>query len=677
MDDIPDDVLEEYEEELMDEGENAAAPVDDQKGVFSSVSEQMLQKWSRPAVGAAVLRETIAFQWTSIDLYTGSPLAKHPTPGKRVPGSSSKPVPVVRLYGVTAAGHSVCCHCHGFTPYCYSSLPAGFEEGAQQCNVVAISNQLDSAVRARVRGAEALCPRCVLGVEVVRGKQSIMGYCAAASSSSSSAEGVFLKIYVALPTMIPSVKNALKDGISVPGLGQVSLGSFESNVPFTLRFLIDNEMTGCNWVEAPAGSYKARARGSGGDGFAPTSRCTLEIDVVYDSLVSHAPDTGEWSGLAPLRVLATDIECQGRRGHFPEAEKDPVIQISCVIHEQGCSEPTIQAIFTLGGCLAINGAEVVTSETEAELLLKWAAFVRQTDPDVITGYNTQNFDMPYLLDRAATLRKRHPQLSQFFDLGRVVGSAARKRESTFASAQMGKRVNIDTTIDGRVMFDLLPYMYRNHKLSSYSLNSVCAEFLGQQKEDVHYSIISVLQNGTDEDRRRLAVYCLKDSVLVIRLMTKLAVLINYIEMSRVTGVPLDFLLSRGQQIKVFSMLLRRCRASDLLVPCMSKHGNNDDAKFEGATVIEPMKAFYQEPIATLDFASLYPSIMQAYNLCYSTILSKEDAAKLPPDAVRAGPECADGTHYFVTAQTKSHARPAFQETTSRGTLWFGFCSKSV
>ena len=72
-------------------------------------------------------------------------------------------------------------------------------------------------------------------------------------------------------------------------------------------------------------------------------------------------------------------------------------------------------------------------------------------------------------------------------------------------------------------------MFRNHKLSSYSLNSVCAEFLGMQKEDVHHSIISELQQGTDEDRRRLAVYCIKDSYLVIRLMWKLAVLINYIE----------------------------------------------------------------------------------------------------------------------------------------------------
>lgn len=67
------------------------------------------------------------------------------------------------------------------------------------------------------------------------------------------------------------------------------------------------------------------------------------------------------------------------------------------------------------------------------------------------------------------------------------------RDTTFQSSAYGKRENVETSIDGRVMFDMLPYMFRNHKLSSYSLNSVSAELLGQQKEDVHHSIISDLQ----------------------------------------------------------------------------------------------------------------------------------------------------------------------------------------
>lgn len=79
----------------------------------------------------------------------------------------------------------------------------------------------------------------------------------------------------------------------------------------------------------------------------------------------------------------------------------------------------------------------------------------------------------------------------FISVSYFVG--CRTRDTTFQSSAYGKRENVETSIDGRVMFDMLPYMFRNHKLSSYSLNSVSAELLGQQKEDVHYSIISDLQ----------------------------------------------------------------------------------------------------------------------------------------------------------------------------------------
>jgi len=155
----------------------------------------------------------------------------------------------------------------------------------------------------------------------------------------------------------------------------------------------------------------------------------------------------------------------------------------------------VKNVFTLKGCLPIVGTQVISSPTEQELLLKWAEFLRAVDVDIITGYNVQNFDIPYLLDRAETLSKVKggPNMSSFKLWGRVKGSPAKMKESTFQSAAFGKRNNIDTTIEGRVIFDMLPYMQRNHKLSSYTLNSVCAEYLGQQKEDVHHSIISDLQ----------------------------------------------------------------------------------------------------------------------------------------------------------------------------------------
>lgn len=398
--------------------------------------------------------------------------------------------------------------------------------------------------------------------------------------------------------------------------------------------------------------------------FSPYHRDSLQIeaDISYDDLLARKSE-GEWNKIAPLRILSFDIECQGRKGHFPEAEKDPVIQIANVVSVYGQEKPLIHNVFTLKGCLPIVGAQVISSDQEDDMLNKWRAFLEVSDPDIITGYNVQNFDIPYLLDRAAALCKKDKQkksLLQTFALwGRVKNSKAKKREQMFQSAAYGRRNNVETTIDGRVIFDMLPYVQRNHKLSSYSLNSVCAEYLGQQKEDVHHSIISDLQNGSDEDRHRLAVYCLKDALLPIRLMEKLSVLVNYVEMARVTGVPMSFLISRGQQIKVYSMILRKCLREKLLVPTLKRSGGpgGDDVGYEGATVLDPIKSYYQVPIATLDFASLYPSIMQAYNLCYSTLISSSDVHKMDSNLYKK----SDNGHCFVHANVKKGILPEILE----------------
>lgn len=100
-------------------------------------------------------------------------------------------------------------------------------------------------------------------------------------------------------------------------------------------------------------------------------------------------------------------------------------------------------------------------------------------------------------------------------------------------------------------------MVRDYKLRSYSLNAVSYHFLQEQKEDVQYKDITGLQNGNAQTRRRLAVYCLKDAYLPLRLLDKLMCVIIYMEMARVTGVSISSLLTRGQQIKVVSQLLRK------------------------------------------------------------------------------------------------------------------------
>ena len=109
-------------------------------------------------------------------------------------------------------------------------------------------------------------------------------------------------------------------------------------------------------------------------------------------------------------------------------------------------------------------------------------------------------------------------------------------------------------------------------------------------------------------------------------MDKLSCLENYTEMARVTGVPFNYLLARGQQVKFVSQLFRKALEQKLVIPNLTPGGS--DEQYEGATVIEPTRGYYDVPIATLDFASLYPSIIQAHNLCYTTLLNKNAVEKL-------------------------------------------------
>lgn len=336
-------------------------------------------------------------------------------------------------------------------------------------------------------------------------------------------------------------------------------------------------------------------------------------------MIAHSHD-GEFAKMAPLRVLSFDIECAGRKGVFPEPHEDPIIQIGNVVTKYGESKPFVRNVFVLDTCSSIVNTQVLEFGKEGDMLMAWSRFIQELDPDVIIGYNIANFDFPYLLDRA-----RHLKLNDFPYWTRLRRVASQAKKESFSSKQMGNRDTKATNTNGRLQLDLLQLVQRDYQLRSYTLNSVCAHFLGEQKEDVHHTMITELFNGTPDSRRRLAVYCLKDSYLPQRLMEKLMFLVNYTEMARVTGVPFNYLLSRGQQVKFISQLFRKALQQKLVIPNMPNEASTD--QYEGATVIEPTRGYYDVPIATLDFASLYPSIIQAHNLCYSTLLKREVVEK--------------------------------------------------
>ncbi|KAG9037465.1 DNA-directed DNA polymerase delta [Tulasnella sp. JGI-2019a] len=529
-------------------------------------------RWGRPSLPPLnPMTDAIIFQQTDIEEM-----------------QSSGNVLELRLYGVTEAGHSVLAHVTNFLPYFYIPTPRGFTDDDLSSFRDTINNQVQ--------------PNAVISVKAVK-KRSLWGY-------RGDDMVLFMKITVCDQKVLPKVRDECMS-LTCDCVASNNLRS--SNIAYALRFMVDRHVIGMNWIEVPANKYSLRLESK-------TSSCQIEFDVRYDQFISH-PAEGEWSKMAPLRILSFDIECAGRKGIFPEADKDPVIQIANMVTRQGESAPFVRNIFTLDTCAQIVGSQVLSFKDESKMLEGWRDFVAEVDPDVVIGYNIANFDLPYLMDRAKALKAMN-----FPFLGRLNGVKTLIKDTHFSSKAYGQRDSKETQLDGRLQLDMLQVMQRDYKLRSYSLNAVCAEFLGEQKEDVHHSVITELQNGGPESRRRLAIYCLKDAYLPQRLMDKLMCFINYTEMSRVTGVPFNYLLSKGQQIKVISQLFRKANAENYVVPAMK--GEGSDEQYEGATVIEPSRGYYDTPIATLDFSSLYPSIMMAHNLCYTTLLEKSTIDRL-------------------------------------------------
>jgi DNA polymerase elongation subunit (family B) len=143
------------------------------------------------------------------------------------------------------------------------------------------------------------------------------------------------------------------------------------------------------------------------------------------------------------------------------------------------------------------------------------------------------------------------------------------------------------------------------------------------KDDVTPQDIFRLTKGSSNDRAIIAKYCIQDCNLVHYLFKKSDVLTGYIEMSKICSVPIDFLVMRGQGIKLTSYIAKKCREKETLMPVIDK-GSQYEA-YEGAIVLSPKCDLYLDnPVACVDYASLYPSSMISENLSHdSKVWTKE------------------------------------------------------
>ena len=196
---------------------------------------------------------------------------------------------------------------------------------------------------------------------------------------------------------------------------------------------------------------------------------------------------------------------------------------------------------------------------------------------------------------------------------------------TLESSAMGSNELRRFDMPGRVCLDLWLHLKNgNSKLSNYSLSSVSQHFLGMDKADMPYAtLFDNYASGDPQKRAEIAEYCSRDCDLPILLVNKLGTVSDLVEMSRVCRTPLPALTTRGQQVKVYSQLAYEVECAGAVLNTVSIA---PPTTYVGATVIEPTPGYHDLPVATLDFASLYPSIMQANNIGPGSYVLPRDAA---------------------------------------------------
>ena len=354
---------------------------------------------------------------------------------------------------------------------------------------------------------------------------------------------------------------------------------FEADIPFATRFMIDTGLTG--GVYAPQ-----------------------EL-VDYREITAAEVD-------APARTCIIDIECEDERG-FPDPQRDAITCITCydsfdedystfLFMPGGMPDEIVQKEEEGGlanGCFRKGTHTICTYADETAMLRAFTQYIIARDPDVLSGWNFVDFDMPYITGRMDRLGLRSDSLA------RIPGQTERN------------------ALRGRALFDLLTAYKKMHSSlkESYRLDAVAMDELGEQK--VRYT--GTISDLWKKQPALFVEYNFKDVELCVGINNKDNIIGFYREIARYVGCPLDKTLNSSSVIDIY--VLKKAFGTYVL----PSKGFANAEEFEGATVFEPSRGV-RENVVVLDLKSLYPMAMMTINASMET---KDPAGELrAPNGIR-------------------------------------------
>jgi DNA polymerase delta subunit 1 len=518
---------------------------------------------------------------------------------------------------------SVCLHVTGFRPYFYILVPDSFTINTAERLCRFFTDKVTNFVKWRATEDNVAVRNVSIDFQLIK-KKKLFPY-------TAGRQFKFIKLTFNNTLDMNYLKGHIKKNVIKFDCKEYQFETYESRVDSLIKFIHVRDINSTGYVKVSNFACE--------DELGPYTT-DIAITCDYKDIVKATHnDLAEMLALdpvadkalidtytVPLTVASVDIEVISEDGEsFPDPKKlgDKIYVIGLSFWTYASDKPIEKYAVVLGECSSIPGSTVISCPTEQDLLINYSNLISKLDPDIITGYNTWRFDENYIAERY----KIHGIEMHQNKLSRLTSIDTKLVSRHLSSGAMGDNEFQMYDYYGRDTTDMMFAIQREHKLEKYSLEFVSTEFLDEHKNDIKIHEAFEYMSSGDPDKMRIVVeYCIQDTVLPIRLMDHLCNVPNSLETAATTYVPNNWLLQSGQQIRIFTLMCKYSKQKGFLIP---DHVPSTDDEFQGATVLDPKIGAHHCPVAGLDFAGLYPSIMIAHNMDYSTIVLDDAMRNLP------------------------------------------------
>jgi DNA polymerase zeta len=332
------------------------------------------------------------------------------------------------------------------------------------------------------------------------------------------------------------------------------------------------------------------------------STMSLEVHVNTREALSPNPEEDEISCL--FWCIQSEDEDLHANGRLPNAH------VGMIFHGDGDGpEAKIAKAVTV---------DFERETTELDLINRLVDIVRFHDPDIITGYEVHNSSWGYLMERA---KKKYD-----FDLCDELSRVKSQAHGRFGkdNDRWGFNRTSSIRVTGRHMINIWRAMRSELNLLQYTMENVVFHLL--HRRIPHYSFRDLTEwyeSGKPRDFMKVVDYYVSRVQMNLEIIESNELVSRTSEQARILGVDFFSVFSRGSQFKVESLMFRIAKPENfMLVSPSRKQVGQQNALECLPLVMEPQSDFYTSPLLVLDFQSLYPSVMIAYNYCYSTFLGR-------------------------------------------------------